>query len=635
MPIYKPKEIFRIYTTAEGFSKNNGKELKGVEIFKAGTYRGKKYTNKDIDQMVKNFNLLKNKKIFPNVPIRVDHSTSASDLAGYIKNVRRKGNKLIADMDITEEEVYNKIKRTTLRSRSIEIGTYEDNKGNTYYPIIYGVAWVDIPQVEGLAPVFAAAYGKDTKIINLNEPNNMSKPKDEKLNKDEKLEKDKDGEDDKEEDDKDGDGNDGDGGDDNKDGDGEDDKDGDDKDGDGEEGDGDGDGEEGDSDESEDEDENEDEDEDDKDGDDKDGDDKDGDDKDGDDEDGDDDDDKDGDGEDDSDKLIKDIDEKIKGGEDGAFVDEEGFQQDFKKVIKMANDLKVSQINKIIESLKTVTKSLIDKGKYYSATRIGELLSSLETILSPSSGIYEKNSKDKWSEDYINELPDSAFAVIEPAYNKSKITDKNARHIPYKDKEGKVSLAHLRDGLADAGNIKPISDSITEADLQTQAKEKLTKIGKRYLKQSKFTKTVSGKSGKFVQLRKQDFDSLIKDSEVADTYRDKLAVEQSKTRELMIESFSKSGKTTPAMKAIEIQLLSTLSDEQLELYKQVKEATPKIIKFNDEQVVTKSEKPTGKSSSDKEAEQGADDFIKRTDPVQPDDSDSESDSDKDEDKDDE
>ena len=103
----------------------------------------------------------------------------------------------------------------------------------------------------------------------------------------------------------------------------------------------------------------------------------------------------------------------------------------------------------------------------------------------------------------------------------------------------------------------------------------------------------------------------------------------------MIESFSKSGKTTPAMKAIEIQLLSTLSDEQLELYKQVKEATPKIIKFNDEQVVTKSEKPTGKSSSDKEAEQGADDFIKRTDPVQPDDSDSESDSDKDEDKDDE
>lgn len=57
----------------------------------------------------------------------------------------------------------------------------------------------------------------------------------------------------------------------------------------------------------------------------------------------------------------------------------------------------------------------------------------------------------EWTAAYINDLPDSSFAVIEAGGEKDadgKTTPRSLRHLPYKDANGKVDLAHLRNALA-------------------------------------------------------------------------------------------------------------------------------------------------------------------------------------------
>jgi len=56
-----------------------------------------------------------------------------------------------------------------------------------------------------------------------------------------------------------------------------------------------------------------------------------------------------------------------------------------------------------------------------------------------------------WDTAYINDLPDSSFAVISPGGKKDeggKTVPRGLRHLPYKSKDGKVDLPHLRNALA-------------------------------------------------------------------------------------------------------------------------------------------------------------------------------------------
>jgi hypothetical protein len=157
-----------------------GKMLRNVEIFKSGTYRGIQFKNSGLDKMVANFHYLKSLGIFTNVPVRADHPNFfgmgdvIDKIGGYVADLKRVGNKLVADVRITSEKMWSKIQEGTYISRSAEIGAYEDNDGTVYSPILYGFAWVDIPQVEGLSPKFN--YSRDNKnfeLINLNALMNM------------------------------------------------------------------------------------------------------------------------------------------------------------------------------------------------------------------------------------------------------------------------------------------------------------------------------------------------------------------------------------------------------------------------------------------------------------------------------
>lgn len=81
----------------------------------------------------------------------------------------------------------------------------------------------------------------------------------------------------------------------------------------------------------------------------------------------------------------------------------------------------------------------------------------------------------KWQTKYINTLPNSSFAVIEPAYLKGETDNKQARHLPFKDENGKIDLPHYRNALARVNQILPVTDSISTEELRNQAQKELDK----------------------------------------------------------------------------------------------------------------------------------------------------------------
>lgn len=185
----KDQKTNHLFFSNSEFSKENkmdaskeGKLLKNVEIFKAGTYKGVEFKSSALDKMVANFHYLKAFNKFPNVPVRADHPSFWGEgdvidkVGGYIEDLKKVGTKLVADFRITNESMWNKIQEGTYISRSAEIGTYDDNDGVIYSPILFGVAWVDIPAVEGLSPKFS--FSKESiNLIKLNEINQMPKEK--------------------------------------------------------------------------------------------------------------------------------------------------------------------------------------------------------------------------------------------------------------------------------------------------------------------------------------------------------------------------------------------------------------------------------------------------------------------------
>lgn len=129
--------------------------IKDVPVFKAGTFRDSwgdqhTWTAEHLQQMCDNFDLLKARLIFPDVPVRQDHTSSIERVIGYFESVRTDGSFLYADLHVTEPTALDKLARGTYRSRSLEVGMFVANDESAYWPTVFGVAYVDIPAVEGL-----------------------------------------------------------------------------------------------------------------------------------------------------------------------------------------------------------------------------------------------------------------------------------------------------------------------------------------------------------------------------------------------------------------------------------------------------------------------------------------------------
>lgn len=99
-----------------------------------------------------------------------------------------------------------------------------------------------------------------------------------------------------------------------------------------------------------------------------------------------------------------------------------------------------------------------------------------------------QSSFAKWDVKYINDLPNSSFAVVEKDYKDGEISDKRARHLPYKDADGNIDLPHLRNALARMGQIEAIGESESSEELRAKARKVLIPLAKKYLPDSKWAK---------------------------------------------------------------------------------------------------------------------------------------------------
>ena len=77
----------------------------------------------------------------------------------------------------------------------------------------------------------------------------------------------------------------------------------------------------------------------------------------------------------------------------------------------------------------------------------------------------------KWSTEYVNSLPNSAFLVIEGDYLSGKTDDKRARHLPVKDKGGKLDLAHYNNAGSRLNQVQPVSGPESAEELRAKARK--------------------------------------------------------------------------------------------------------------------------------------------------------------------
>lgn len=146
--------------------------VQDVAVFRSGTFADSMglvatWEPIHIDQLVAHFEMLKNRNIFADVPVRDGHpgflvsgQEGNGKVVGYHTSLRAEerislhdGNPytyLIAEYEILDPEAQEKISSGLWRSLSAEVGRYVTNDGAEFWPVYWGVAYVDIPAVEGL-----------------------------------------------------------------------------------------------------------------------------------------------------------------------------------------------------------------------------------------------------------------------------------------------------------------------------------------------------------------------------------------------------------------------------------------------------------------------------------------------------
>jgi hypothetical protein len=137
--------------------------IDGAEVFQAGIHRGKEYTQKDLDEMVDNFNKFSTgKKPLMHIPVVLGHEEDQtflerSDLpaAGWVTRLYRDGNTLKADIGEVAKPISDLVK--THRYRTISSEIYDEppsevpGKGKMVRRIAFLGA--DQPQLKGIADI--------------------------------------------------------------------------------------------------------------------------------------------------------------------------------------------------------------------------------------------------------------------------------------------------------------------------------------------------------------------------------------------------------------------------------------------------------------------------------------------------
>ena len=134
-------------------------ELKGREIFAVGEWNGIEFTDTDLDDIVANFDKLKDQH---RVPLKFGHDSDkhvpdGQPAIGWISRIFKQGEKLFADFSDMPRTVFEAIKNKLYRTVSIELLFNVDSDGNRFNHVLDAVALLgaDHPAVSSLADLDA------------------------------------------------------------------------------------------------------------------------------------------------------------------------------------------------------------------------------------------------------------------------------------------------------------------------------------------------------------------------------------------------------------------------------------------------------------------------------------------------
>lgn len=136
------------------------KSIKGVEIFAAGEWNGDKYSISDLDEMVRAF--AETAKTW-RPALKLGHDDRQTLLqsdglpaAGWVGNLYRKGDKLVADFIDLPEKIYDLVKQGAYKRVSSEIYWNATVNGKAYGRVLGAVALLgaDMPGVQCLNDIF-------------------------------------------------------------------------------------------------------------------------------------------------------------------------------------------------------------------------------------------------------------------------------------------------------------------------------------------------------------------------------------------------------------------------------------------------------------------------------------------------
>lgn len=97
--------------------RDNSQAIRGVEIFRVGTWNGEKYTSKDLDNMIEAFDEV---GFIP--PVKLGHTDAPDAPAyGWVKNLRREGDILKADFEDIPDATFTEISEGRYDAVSSEI----------------------------------------------------------------------------------------------------------------------------------------------------------------------------------------------------------------------------------------------------------------------------------------------------------------------------------------------------------------------------------------------------------------------------------------------------------------------------------------------------------------------------------
>ncbi|MBU1743261.1 MAG: hypothetical protein KKC37_17130, partial [Proteobacteria bacterium] len=123
---------------------------------------------------------------------------------------------------------------------------------------------------------------------------------------------------------------------------------------------------------------------------------------------------------------------------------------------------------------------------------------SVEEINNLKFDLEELDLGSKWTRAYINDLPDSAFAIVSASVKKETDNKSKYRGFPYKDVDGKIDLAHIRNALARiAQAIKGNSSDFTNEELLAGQKKLVSAA-------------IKSKIGDYASSVEEDYNSLMK-----------------------------------------------------------------------------------------------------------------------------